>query len=98
MCLYAHLKNLMSFKLNFLFIVLFCSTINACEPSNEERYIFFLHNRFLEGQDLDDLYPEYGQTEYRGILKEFEESGFKVISEKRTGNVNARDYAFGVVA
>lgn len=88
----------MSFKLNFLFVVLFCSTIKACEPSNDERYIFFLHNRFLEGHELDDLHPEYGRTEYLEILNEFEENGFTVISEKRTRNVNARDYAVGVVA
>ncbi|MEX0662987.1 MAG: hypothetical protein WD137_14445 [Balneolaceae bacterium] len=31
------------------------------------------------------------------IINEFEKSGFEVISEKRNGNVNAREYAIGIV-
>ena len=88
----------MSLKLKFLFIVLFCSAINACGQANDDRYIFFLHNRFIEEHELDDLHPEFGRTEYFEIIDEFEKSGFEVISEKRNGNVNARDYALGVVA
>lgn len=64
---------------------------------NEDRYVFFLHNRFLETHELAELHPEYGRTAYKEILTEFEKEGLKVISEKRNGNVNAREYALKVV-
>jgi hypothetical protein len=68
----------------------------ACGTKNEDRFIFFLHNRFIETHELNELHPEFGRTEYKEIVSEFEKSGFKVISEKRNGNVNARDYAVGI--
>jgi hypothetical protein len=69
----------------------------ACGSKNSERYIFFLHNRFLEEHELIDLHPEFGRTEYNEIVTEFEKSGLNVISEKRKGNVNAREYAIRIV-
>lgn len=84
-------------KLNLLLGILFCTTLFACTSKTEERFIFFLHNRFLEEHDLNDLHPEYGRTEYLEIIAEFEKNGLHVISEKRNGNVNALDYAVGVV-
>ncbi|MCL6220344.1 alpha/beta hydrolase [Zunongwangia pacifica] len=63
----------------------------------KEPIIFFLHNRFLEEHQLNESHPEFGRTEYQEILAEFEKSGLQVISEKRNGNVNAREYAVGIV-
>lgn len=60
------------------------------------KYIFFLHNRFPETHDLSEPHPEYGLTEYQAILDTFESHGFRVISEIRKGNVNAREYALTV--
>ncbi|CAM4339753.1 hypothetical protein [Gillisia limnaea] len=84
-------------KISLLIGILFCSTLFACENKNEDRFIFFLHNRFLEEHDLNELHPEFGRTEYLEIINEFEKSGFEVISEKRNRNVNAREYAGGIV-
>lgn len=84
-------------KLNLLIGILFCPALFACEKENNARYIFFLHNRFLEEHGLDDAHPEFGRAEYKEILAEFEKNGLKVISEKRNGNVNAREYAFEIV-
>ncbi|MDH7444952.1 alpha/beta hydrolase [Aquimarina sp. 2201CG14-23] len=84
-------------KIKLLIGILFCSTLFACETKNDDQFIFFLHNRFLETHDLNDSHPEFGRTEYKEIIAEFEKSGFKVISEKRDGNVNARAYAIGIV-
>ncbi len=78
--------------------ILFCSTMFGCGRQSDERFIFFLHNRFLEEHELNESHPEFGRTEYNEILEEFEKSGFKVISEKRNGNVNAREYAITVVS
>lgn len=84
-------------KLCLLIGVLFYSTLFSCEKSNDDRYIFFLHNRFLEEHELHELHPEFGRTEYKEIIAKFEESGLNVISEIRNGNVNAREYALGIV-
>jgi hypothetical protein len=75
----------------------FIFTSTACSQQKKERYIFFLHNRFLEEHELNELHPEFGRTEYKEIIAEFEKDGLKVISEKRNGNVNAREYAIGIV-
>ena len=69
----------------------------ACLAGNAQGYVFFLHNRFLEEHGLEEEHPEYGRTEYREMIEVFEKEGFQVISEKRKGNVNARDYALKVV-
>ncbi|WP_299249015.1 alpha/beta hydrolase [uncultured Aquimarina sp.] len=84
-------------KINLFIGILFYSTLFACDLKNDDRFIFFLHNRFLEEHELNELHPEYGRTEYKEIVSEYEKNGFKVISEKRNGNVNARDYAVGIV-
>lgn len=75
----------------------FIFTSTACSQQKDERYIFFLHNRFIEEHELNELHPEFGRTEYNEIIAEFEKDGLKVISEKRNGNVNAREYAIGIV-
>jgi hypothetical protein len=84
-------------KISLLIGILFCSTLFACGNKNDDKFIFFLHNRFLEEHDLNELHPEFGRTEYLEIINEFKKSGFEVISEKRNGNVNAREYAGGIV-
>lgn len=93
----AVLKNRNQMKISLLIGILFYSSLFACEKGNNERYIFFLHNRFLEEHDLNESHPEFGRTEYKEILAEFEKKGLNIISEKRNGNVNAREYAFGII-
>ncbi len=73
--------------------VLLTIFLAGCNSKNSEPIIFFLHNRFLETHELEELHPEFGRTEYKEIIEEFEKEGFNVISEVRKGNVNARDYA-----
>lgn len=84
-------------KLYLLIGVLFYSILFSYEKSNDDRYIFFLHNRFLEEHELHEFHPEFGRTEYKEIIAKFEESGLNVISEIRNGNVNAREYALVIV-
>ena len=55
---------------------------------NEDSFIFFLHNRFIETHELNELHPEFERTEYNEIVSEF---------EKRNENINARVYAIGMV-
>lgn len=82
---------------NLLIAVIYALTTLVYEYPDDERFIFFLHNRFLEEHGLNEIHPEYGKTEYLDIIEEFESRGFVVISEIRNGNVNARDYALTVV-
>lgn len=63
----------------------------------DKRYLFFLHNRFLEEHKLDEVHPQYGRTQYQEILETFQEGGLEVISKIRTQTVNARQYATGVI-
>lgn len=85
-------------KVNLLIGLLFFSTLLAYAKETDDRFIFFLHNRFLEEHELHELHPEFGRTEYNEIINVFEKNGFNVISEIRNENVNARDYATGIVS
>lgn len=84
-------------KTNLLIVLISCSTLLACDQEKEQRYLFFLHNRFLETHELTDAHPEFGRVEYSEIIAVFEGKGLQVISEQRSGNVNAREYAAGIV-
>lgn len=81
-----------------LIIILICSTLWACGNENDDRFVFFLHNRFLEDHDLSDVHPQFGRAQYTEIIAEFEKSGLNIISEHRSTVVNAREYAAEVVA
>lgn len=92
------IKKLNISKITFLIGILYGVTLMACHTKDETRFIFFLHNRFLETHDLNELHPQYGKTAYMEIISEFENNGFTVLSEKRNGNVNARDYAILIIS
>lgn len=87
----------MKIGLGLLTIIIFCSTFFASTKEPDDQFVFFLHNRFLEEHELHESHPEYGRTEYKEILAEFEKNGLNVISENRNGNVNAREYALGII-
>lgn len=84
-------------KVNLLIGILFFSILVSFQTKNDDRVIFFLHNRFLETHELNESHPRFGRAEYLEIIGAFKENGFKVISEKRNGNVNVREYAAKVV-
>ena len=71
----------------FLFLTFFCCSAFA------QRYVFFLHNMFLEQQGIDGVHPEYGRAEYKEILDAYKKEGFVVISELRAKNTDAFAYA-----
>jgi len=69
----------------------------ACQPKESPRYLFFLHNRFLEDHELEDEHPQHGRTQYEEVKAAFSDAGLTVISEKRPPNTDARTYATAVV-
>jgi len=78
-------------KFKYFFIVLLF--ISSCGETEEERYLFFLHNRFLETHELFEEHPQYGRVEYKEIIQNFESAGLKVISEKRPAAFDFYEYA-----
>lgn len=88
-------------KFSFTFLILaFCnfSAFGQQKTSNkEQRYIFFLHNAFVEQNDLNVAHPEYGKAEYNEILDSYRKDNFIVYSEIRSKNTNAAKYAKKIV-
>ena len=85
-------------KLFFLFSVLIISfNCNSNKPKikeAEKKYIFFLHNKFVEENPDGTYEPKYGvKAEYNKILESFKKDGFIVISEKRKPETYWIEYA-----
>jgi hypothetical protein len=84
-------------KLFFAFsLMLFLNLIGFSQEkitNKDQHYIFFLHNKFIEENDLSVAHPEYGKAEYNEILASFRKDNFIVYSEIRKKNTNAYDYA-----
>jgi hypothetical protein len=57
------------------------------------RYLLYLHGKIIEDQGLPAVSPDYGEYEYTAILEKLSENGFVVISEQRTKNTDAHEYA-----
>jgi hypothetical protein len=67
-------------------------------PPVDQRYLVFLHNRFIEGHGPLDEHPSYGRAEYQEILTRFKNDGFIVLSEKRPANTEETTYAQKIAA
>jgi hypothetical protein len=93
------MKQTQKLLLTILFTALYTFTAFSQEktPNKDQRYIFFLHNKFVEENDLNTAHPEYGKAEYNEILASFRKDNFIVFSEKRKKNTNAADYAEKIV-
>lgn len=81
----------------FAVVSAFMSFSQEKSPNKDQRYIFFLHNKFIEENDLSVAHPEYGKAEYNEILASFRKDNFIVFSEKRSKNTNAAEYAEMIV-
>lgn len=57
------------------------------------KYLFYLHNKYMELVDLKEDHPEYGRMEYHEIISAFQEEGFTVISEIRAKDTDGDQYA-----
>lgn len=66
---------------------------NLKGKETKQKYVFFLHNKFVELFDLQERHPEYGKAEYPEILDGFRHAGFVVISEKRPKDTDIKVYA-----
>lgn len=81
-----------------LSLTILSSILSFSQAKNEnQRYVFFFHNKFVEENALDVAHPEYGKAEYNEILASFRKDNFIVFSEIRKKNTNAADYAEKIV-
>lgn len=62
------------------------------------RYVFFLHNMYLELFPNGELHTDYGRCEYETIITAFQKRGFTVISELRLKGTGGVAYAQKVAA
>ncbi|ENA1795685.1 alpha/beta hydrolase, partial [Flavobacterium psychrophilum] len=93
------LKYILLFILSLNLIISCGKSKNEIEKKIEEKnYIFFLHNKFVEENDIEVEHPEYGKAEYSEIIKEFEKDDFIVLSEKRKKNTDTKLYAEKIVS
>ncbi|MFS4429717.1 alpha/beta hydrolase [Chryseobacterium sp. S90] len=79
---------------NIFFVAFsFFSIIILGQKSQPKQYIFFLHNKFLEGHSLEEKHPKYGVAEYEEILNKLKDKNTVVISEKRKADTDPVAYA-----
>ena len=77
-----------------LFPLITClSLTSGAQQATGAKYLFFLHNRFIESHGPLDEHPSYGRAEYQEILARFRKDGFIVLSEKRPANTDVGIYA-----
>lgn len=93
------MKQFQGFFFTFLFTAFTFLMASSQEktPNKDQRYIFFLHNKFVEENDLNTPHLEYGKAEYNEILASYRKDNFIVLSEKRSKNTNAAEYAKKIV-
>ncbi|AXB57369.1 YqiA/YcfP family alpha/beta fold hydrolase [Flavobacterium fluviale] len=91
------MKRIPKFLFTILLLIFSHTVFSQSKTINEQRYIFFLHNKFVEENDLNTPHPEYGKAEYNEILNSFRKDNFIVLSEIRSKNTNAAKYAQKVV-
>jgi hypothetical protein len=64
------LKYILLFILSLNLIISCGKSKKEIEKKTEEKnYIFFLHNKFVEENDIEVEHPEYGKAEYSEIIK-----------------------------
>jgi len=91
-----------------LFILAGCSSSQVSTPEGinhshfpteinpDGYYLFYLHGKILEDQDLPAVSPEYGEYKFQEILEAFQDEGFIVIGELRAADTDGYQYAEGV--
>ncbi|WP_126651302.1 alpha/beta hydrolase [Chryseobacterium aureum] len=80
----------------FAAVFFFFSMMIWGQKQQQNQYIFFLHNKFLEDHSFEEKHPEYGVAEYESILYKLRNQNAIVISEKRKAGTDPSVYAVKV--
>ncbi|PUV25302.1 alpha/beta hydrolase [Sphingobacterium athyrii] len=86
----------MFLRLLFLYLSFLPFAINA-QNSTQKKYVFFLHNKFLEEHSLNESHPKYGPAAYTAILEKLRSTNSVLISEKRNPGTDPKMYAKKVI-
>ncbi len=82
----------MFLRLIFLYLLFLPFATNA-QNSTQKKYVFFLHNKFLEGHSLNESHPKYGPAAYTPILEKLQSTNSVLLSEKRKPDTDPKMYA-----
>lgn len=93
---YSVYSNYMFFRLIFLYLSFLPFTVNT-QNRTQKKYVFFLHNKFLEGHSLNASHPKYGPAAYTAILEKLQSTNFVILSEKREVDTDPKMYAKKVI-
>ncbi len=77
----------MFFRLIILYLSFLPFAVHA-----QNRYVFFLHNKFLEEHPLIAHHPKYGPAAYTAILEKLQFKNSVILSEKRKAGTNPKKY------
>ena len=86
----------MFLRLIFLYLSFLPFATNA-QNSTQKKYVFFLHNKFLEGHSLNESHPKYGAAAYKVILEKLQSTNSVILSEKRKLDTDPKMYAKKVI-
>ncbi|WBS74107.1 alpha/beta hydrolase [Elizabethkingia meningoseptica] len=78
--------------IKLLYCLLFVSVSVSAQDYSPKNYVFFLHNKFLEDHDINDIHPKYGSAAYEAILQKLQNENTILISEKRLPNTDLKNY------
>ncbi|WP_286752190.1 MULTISPECIES: hypothetical protein [Sphingobacterium] len=82
----------MFLRLIILYLSFLPFAVNA-QNSTQKKYVFFLHNKFLEVHPLNELHPKYGPAAYTAILEKLQSTNSVILSEKRKPGTDPKIYA-----
>ncbi|MFB6456945.1 hypothetical protein ACE38W_16860 [Chitinophaga sp. Hz27] len=83
-------------KLKIIFTILAFCLSSSMYGQQQQHYIFFLHNKWLQEHALNEAHPTYGVAEYNHILQKLEDKNTVVITEKRKPGTAETTYAMKV--
>lgn len=81
----------MFLRLIILYLSFLPFAVNA-QNSTQKKYVFFLHNKFLEVHPLNELHPKYGPAAYTAILEKLQSTNSVILSEKRKPGTDPKIY------
>ncbi|WP_336963158.1 alpha/beta hydrolase [Chryseobacterium contaminans] len=80
-----------------ILLAMFSIIVYGQKPGvKQKKYIFFLHNKFMEEHRLDEAHPKYGIVEYEKVLHQLKDSSNIVLFEKRKPNTDPALYALKI--
>lgn len=62
------------------------------DPTQDQRYIIYLHGRIIETKGIDPVSPRFGLYDYTNIVDGLAQGDADVIAVRRRGDTNVNEY------